>query len=160
MKIAVYPGTFDPITNGHLDILKQALMVFDTIYVAVAPNVRKTPLFSVQERINLIKLSVDSNRVPVISSDELTVALAKRIQASAIVRGIRAGADFEAESQMALMNRHLAPDLCTVCFFPGEPNTYISSSLIKEVARFGGDVVQFVPQEVARRLTEKFQNKS
>lgn len=156
MKIAVYPGTFDPITNGHLDILKQALMVFDLVYIAVAPNVRKSPLFSVQERMDLIELTVGSDRAPVLSSNELTVALAKRLNACAIVRGVRAGTDFELESQMALMNRNLAPDLCTVCFFPGEPNTYISSSLIKEVARFGGEVGPFVPKEVARRLADKF----
>jgi pantetheine-phosphate adenylyltransferase len=155
MKTAVYPGTFDPITNGHLDILKQALGVFDRVIVAVAPNPWKTALFSVEERIRLIEEAVqDRPQVRVVASDELTVELARRLKAQAVIRGIRVGTDFEAESQMALMNRHLAPEIYTVCFFPGEPYTYVSSSLIKEVVRFGGDVSRFVPLTVARRLAE------
>lgn len=156
MKSAVYPGTFDPITNGHLDILNQALGVFDRVIVAVAPNIRKNPFFSLEDRMELIRRSVDDQaRVEVVSSEGLTVELARQLNARALIRGIRTGGDLEAEYQMALMNRHMAPELTTIAFFPGEPFVYVSSSLIKEVHRFGGDITRHVPPVVAKALDER-----
>ena len=156
MKSAVYPGTFDPITNGHLDILKQALIIFDRVVIAVAPNVSKSPLFSLEERLQMIRQSIDQqNGVEVISSEGLTVELARQVKVQAIIRGIRTGEDLAAENQMALMNRHLAPELTTIAFFPGEPFAYVSSSLIKEVHKFGGDITHHVPPAVEKALEEK-----
>ena len=156
MKVAVYPGTFDPVTNGHLDVLKQALTVFDRVVVAVAPNIGKHPMFSVEERVEMFRQSVDGwAGVEVLSSDGLTVDLAARLNARAIVRGVRSAGDLETESQMALMNRRLAPSVTTVSFFPGEPSVYVSSSLVKEVFRFGGDVSHHVPPPVLKTLLEK-----
>jgi pantetheine-phosphate adenylyltransferase len=156
MKSAVYPGTFDPITNGHLDILKQALIIFDRVVIAVAPNVSKSPLFSLEERLQMIRQSIDKeNGVEVISSEGLTVELARQVKVQAIIRGIRTGEDLAAENQMALMNRHLAPELTTIAFFPGEPFAYVSSSLIKEVHKFGGDITHHVPPAVVKALEEK-----
>ena len=156
MKSAVYPGTFDPITNGHLDILKQALIIFDRVVIAVAPNVSKSPLFSLEERLQMIRQSIDKqNGVEVISSEGLTVELARQVEVQAIIRGIRTGEDLAAENQMALMNRHLAPELTTIAFFPGEPFAYVSSSLIKEVHKFGGDITHHVPPAVVKALEEK-----
>lgn len=156
MKSAVYPGTFDPITNGHLDILKQALIIFDRVVIAVAPNVSKSPLFSLEERLQMIRQSIDKqNGVEVISSEGLTVELARQVKVQAIIRGIRTGEDLASENQMALMNRHLAPELTTIAFFPGEPFAYVSSSLIKEVHKFGGDITHHVPPAVVKALEEK-----
>ena len=156
MKSAVYPGTFDPITNGHLDILKQALIIFDRVVIAVAPNVSKSPLFSLEERLQMIRQSIDKqNGVEVISSEGLTVELARQVKVQAIIRGIRTGEDLAAENQMALMNRHLASELTTIAFFPGEPFAYVSSSLIKEVHKFGGDITHHVPPAVVKALEEK-----
>ncbi len=156
MKIAVYPGTFDPVTNGHLDILKQAMTVFDRVVVAVAPNIGKHPMFSVEERVEMFRQAVEVwTGVEVLSSDGLTVDLAARLNARAIVRGVRSAGDLETESQMALMNRRLAPSVTTVSFFPGEPSVYVSSSLVKEVFRFGGDVSHHVPPPVLKALLEK-----
>ena len=156
MKVAVYPGTFDPVTNGHLDVLKQALTVFDRMVVAVATNMEKHPMFSVEERVDLFRQAVDGwTGVEVMSSDGLTVELAGRLGAHAIVRGVRSAGDLETESQMALMNRRLAPSVTTVSFFPGEPSVYVSSSLVKEVFRFGGDVSHQVPPPVLKALSEK-----
>ena len=156
MTVAVYPGTFDPVTNGHLDVLRQALTVFDRVVVAVAPNIGKRPMFSAEERVELFREAVDGwPGVEVLSSDGLTVDLAARLGARAIVRGVRSTADLETESQMALMNRRLAPSVTTVSFFPGEPSVYVSSSLVKEVFRFGGDVSHQVPPPVLEALSEK-----
>lgn len=156
MKVAVYPGTFDPVTNGHLDVLKQALTVFDRVVVAVATNIEKHPMFSVEDRVDLFRQAVDGwTGVEVMSSDGLTVDLAGRLGAHAIVRGVRSAGDLETESQMALMNRRLAPSVTTVSFFPGEPSVYVSSSLVKEVFRFGGDVSLQVPPPVLKALSEK-----
>lgn len=156
MKVAVYPGTFDPVTNGHLDVLRQALTVFDRVVVAVATNLEKRPVFSVEERVDLFQQAVDGwTGVEVMSSDGLTVELAGRLGAHAIVRGVRSAGDLETESQMALMNRRLAPSVTTVSFFPGEPSVYVSSSLVKEVFRFGGDVSHQVPPPVLKALSEK-----
>lgn len=156
MKVAVYPGTFDPVTNGHLDVLRQALTVFDRVVVAVAPNIGKRAMFSAEERVELFRQAVDGwDGIEVLSSDGLTVDLAKSLDACAIVRGIRSAGDLETESQMALMNRRLAPSVVTVSFFPGEPSVYVSSSLVKEVFRFGGDVSHQVPPPVLKALAEK-----
>ncbi len=156
MKVAVYPGTFDPVTNGHLDVLRQALTVFDRVVVAVATNLEKRPVFSVEERVDLFRQAVDGwTGVEVMSSDGLTVELAGSLGAHAIVRGVRSAGDLETESQMALMNRRLAPSVTTVSFFPGEPSVYVSSSLVKEVFRFGGDVSHQVPPPVLKALSEK-----
>lgn len=156
MKVAVYPGTFDPVTNGHLDVLRQALTVFDRVVVAVATNLEKRPVFSVEERVDLFRQAVEGwTGVEVMSSDGLTVELAGRLGAHAIVRGVRSAGDLETESQMALMNRRLAPSVTTVSFFPGEPSVYVSSSLVKEVFRFGGDVSHQVPPPVLKALTGK-----
>ena len=156
MSVAVYPGTFDPVTNGHLDVLRQALTVFDRVVVAVAPNTGKQPMFSAEERVEMFRAAVEGwTGVAVLSSDGLTVDLAARLGARAIVRGIRSAGDLETESQMALMNRRLAPSVITVSFFPGEPSVYVSSSLVKEVFRFGGDVSHQVPPPVLKALSEK-----
>ena len=156
MKVAVYPGTFDPVTNGHLDVLRQALTVFDRVVVAVATNLEKHPMFSVEDRVDLFRQAVDGwTGVEVMSSDGLTVDLAGKLGAHAIVRGVRSAGDLETESQMALMNRRLAPTVTTVSFFPGEPSVYVSSSLVKEVFRFGGDVSHQVPPPVLKALSEK-----
>ncbi|MCY3770606.1 MAG: pantetheine-phosphate adenylyltransferase [Gemmatimonadetes bacterium] len=156
MSVAIYPGTFDPVTNGHLDVLRQALTVFDRVVVAVAPNTGKQPMFSTEERVEMFREAVDGwSEVEVLSSDGLTVDLAARLEARAIIRGIRSAGDLETESQMALMNRRLAPAVTTVSFFPGEPSVYVSSSLVKEVFRFGGDVSHQVPPPVLKALSEK-----
>lgn len=158
MKTALYPGTFDPITNGHLDIIQQALGVFDHIVVTVAPNLRKSPLFKVEERLEMIRQAAEqAEQIHVETFDGLIVEAARRFNARALIRGMRTGADFETEYQMALMNRYLAPEITTVCFMPSEPYTYVSSSLVKEVAQFGGDVDRFVPMIVSERLKHKFQ---
>ncbi len=155
MKVAVYPGTFDPVTNGHLDVLKQALTVFDRVVVAVAPNIGKNPMFSVEKRVEMFRQAVDGWKgVEVLSSDGLTVDLAARLDARSIVRGVRSAGDLETESQMALMNRRLAPSVTTVSFFPDEPSVYVSSSLVKEVFRYGGDVSHHVPPPVLKALSE------
>lgn len=156
MNVAVYPGTFDPVTNGHLDVLRQALTVFDRVVVAVAPNIGKQPMFSAEERVEMFRRAVAGwTGVEVLSSDGLTVDLAKRLDARAIIRGVRSAGDLETESQMAMMNRRLAPSVVTVSFFPGEPSVYVSSSLVKEVFRFGGDVSHQVPPPVLKALAQK-----
>lgn len=157
MKIAVYPGTFDPITNGHIDIIDQALEIFDQIVVTVAENMWKTPLFTLEERIEMIRATVlPMQGVRVEAFEGLSVEAARRVKAVALIRGIRTATDFENEYQMTLMNRQLARDLTTVFFMTGERYSYIRSSLVKEIARFGGDVSLFVPPVVAERLKKKF----
>ena len=156
MRIAIYPGTFDPITNGHLDIVKRASRLFDKIIVAVANNLQKNPLFSLEERRYLVeKTVVGLQNVDVDVFDELLVRYAKRKGASALIRGLRAVSDFEYEFQLALMNRKLMPELETVYLMPSEEYTYINSTIAKEVVRFGGKVDCFLPLVVARALKEK-----
>jgi pantetheine-phosphate adenylyltransferase len=150
-RIAVYPGSFDPITNGHLDILDRALAVFDTVVIGVLENPRKTPLLPVETRIAVIRDALVTeaaairDRVDVRSFDGLTVDFARANRASAIVRGLRAISDFETEMQLAHNNRVLAPDVDTVFFMTSVANGYVSSSLVKEIASFGGDVSTMVP---------------
>jgi pantetheine-phosphate adenylyltransferase len=156
--IAVYPGTFDPITNGHIDILERALRLFDKVIVTLAVNVRKQPLFTADERAGFIReaMAEHGDRVEIEGFDGLLVDFCKRRGAGVIVRGLRALADFEYEFQFAHMNRRLAPGVDTVFFMTDERNHYVSSSLVKEVASLGGDVNGLVPPAVVRALAAKY----
>jgi pantetheine-phosphate adenylyltransferase len=159
MNVAVYPGSFDPITNGHLDILRRAANVFDRVVVAVLENPRKTPLLSADRRMATIRAAVDadgapSDRIEVGSFDGLTVDFCRARGARSIVRGLRAISDFEVEMQLAHNNRVLAPDVDTVFFMTSVGNGYVSSSLVKEIARFGGDVSAMIPPAAAVALRE------
>jgi pantetheine-phosphate adenylyltransferase len=156
-RLAIYPGTFDPITNGHIDIVRRASRIFDRIIILIASNVQKTPLFSVQERIELAKQSVAGNgNIAVESFDGLLAEFARQRGVDAIIRGLRAIKDFEFEFQMALMNKSLYPEVETVFFMPSEKFTYVNSSIVREVARLDGDVSLFVPPVVAEALARKF----
>jgi len=155
-RIAVYPGTFDPMTNGHADILRRSLQVFDQVVVALAENPRKTPLFTTPERTAMIReVAGGDPRVDVDAFDGLLVEYARRRGARFVVRGLRALADFEYEFQLAHMNRHLAPDVETVFLMTSEESFYVSSTLVKEVAGMGGDCSRIVPPAVARALAAK-----
>jgi pantetheine-phosphate adenylyltransferase len=155
--IAIYPGTFDPITNGHLDIIARASKLYHKVIVAVAVNRGKTPLFSLDERVALAKaVTPEFSNVQVSGFDNLLVDCAKQHGASVILRGLRAVSDFEYEFQLAGMNRRLAPQLETVFLTPAEQYEFISSSMIREIAQLNGDVSCFVPDIVHRRLIEKF----
>jgi pantetheine-phosphate adenylyltransferase len=153
---AVYPGSFDPVTKGHEDLIHRSLGFVDRMVVAVAVNVVKQPLFSFEERVALIRECVPDKRVEVQSFDGLLVDFAKRVGATVIVRGLRAVSDFEYEFQMALMNRNLGPHIETVFLVPAFDLTYLSSSLVREVARFGGDVSALVHPVVQQALKRKF----
>jgi pantetheine-phosphate adenylyltransferase len=155
-RVAVYPGSFDPITKGHEDLIHRSLGFVDRLIVAVAVNVAKQPLFALAERVALIKQAVTDPRVDVQSFDGLLAEFAQTVGASVIVRGLRAVSDFEYEFQMALMNRNLAPGIETVFLVPAFDLTYLSSSLVREVARFGGDVSQLVHPSVRQALQRKF----
>jgi len=155
-RIAIYPGSFDPLTNGHVDIIERGARIFDKIIVAILANVEKTPLFSESERVALIQaVFKDRPNVQVDTFDGLLVDYAQRKQASVLVRGLRAVSDFEYEFQMALMNRHLAPGIETVFMMPAEQYTYISSRLIKEVFMLNGKIDGLVPPIVEERLHAK-----
>ena len=154
--LAVYPGSFDPITNGHLDLIRRGTGLFDELIVAVLRNPEKAGLFSVEERLELLRESLlDIPTVEVAAFDGLLVDFAHDRGARHILRGIRALSDFEYEFQMALMNRRLAPDLETVFLMPREEFTFLSSRLVREVARLGGPVDAFVPPPVARCIRER-----
>jgi pantetheine-phosphate adenylyltransferase len=155
-RVAVYPGSFDPITRGHEDLIRRALTFTDQVIVAVAVNVAKQPLFSLEERVALIRQAVADSRVEVRAFEGLLADFARQAGASVIVRGLRAVSDFEYEFQMALMNRNLAPGIETVFLVPAFDLTYLSSSLVREVARFGGDVSQLVDPAVRQALKRKF----
>ena len=159
--IAVYPGTFDPITNGHLDILERALGIFDRVIVTIAPNIRKSPLFTTDERMQFIRdaLPQYGDRLEFAVFEGLLVDFCRSRGARCIVRGLRALADFEYEFQFAHMNRRLAPGVDTVFFMTDERNHYVSSSLVKEVASLGGDVKGLVPAAVEAALAAKFAKK-
>ncbi len=158
MKIAVYPGTFDPITYGHIDVIGRAREIFDRVIVAVARNSAKEPMFDDAERVEMIREAVKEFRnVEVDSFKGLLVAYARRKKATAIVRGLRAVSDFEYEFQMALTNRKLADAVTTVFLMPHEKYTYLNSSIVREIALLGGDVSEFVPAGVQRRLEKKLQ---
>jgi pantetheine-phosphate adenylyltransferase len=153
---AIYPGSFDPPTNGHLDLIERGSKIFDELVVAILRNSEKTPLFSLGERRRMLEeLTSDFKNVSVDTFDGLTVDYAARVKASAVLRGIRALSDYEYELQMALMNRKLRPDLETVFMMPAEQYSYLSSRLVREVARLGGDISGLVPEIVEQRLKEK-----
>jgi len=156
MRKAIYPGTFDPVTNGHVDVAKRAAKLFDKVTICVAVNSSKTPIFSAQERVQLVKDAVRNiKNIEVEEFDGLLVDYAKKKDAGAIVRGLRAVSDFEYEFQMALTNRKLCADIDTVFLMPDERYTYLNSSIVREIARFGGDVSEFVPANVQRELSKK-----
>ncbi|NUM81149.1 pantetheine-phosphate adenylyltransferase [bacterium] len=156
MKTAIYPGTFDPITYGHLDIIGRASALFDKVIVTVAINPKKKPMFSIDERIDLIRSVVQPHpNVECESFDGLLVNFAQEKNATALIRGLRAISDFEYEFQMALVNRKLSEKLVTVFLMPGEKFTYLNSTIVKEVAMFGGDISAFVPPLVEAQVKEK-----
>ncbi len=156
-RIATYPGTFDPVTNGHIDIVKRTCELFDGVIVTVARNPVKQPLFSIEERLFLLKESLkDFENVHIESFDGLVVDHAHSVGAVAIIRGLRAVSDFEYEFQMALMNRKLASDLTTVFLMPNEKYTYLNSSIVRNLAGFNSDVSEFVPKVVQDALKRKF----
>jgi pantetheine-phosphate adenylyltransferase len=154
--LALYPGSFDPLTNGHVDIIQRGSRLFDRIVVAILLNVDKSPLFTVAERVAIAREVFAGNpNVEVDTFEGLLVDYARSRRAGVIVRGLRAISDFEYEMQMALMNRHLNPEVETVFMMPAEPYTYVSSRLVKEVAALGGSVTNLVPRLVEDRLREK-----
>src|SRR5690606_36412508 len=153
----IYPGTFDPITYGHLDVLSRAAKLFDRVTVAIAENAGKTPLFSAADRLAMVRPNVaDLPNVSVTSFNGLLVDFAVAQEATAMIRGLRALSDFEFEFNMALMNRHLEPRIETIFVMPNEQFSYTSSSLVKQVAQFGGDITHFVPPNVGEALTFAF----
>ncbi len=155
-RVAVYPGSFDPLTNGHVDIILRGAKLFDRIIVAVLTNAEKTPLFTVEERLAIIRETfADTPNVEADQFSGLLIDYARHKSATAIVRGLRAVSDFEYEMQMALMNRHLQPAVETVFMMPAEQYTYVSSRLIKEVVSLGGSVTGLVPAGVEARLAQK-----
>ena len=159
-KIALYPGTFDPITLGHVDIIQRSSKLFDRVIVTLAKNVNKKPLFSVEERIAMITDAVrDLENVEVEAFDGLLINFARQRGISVIVRGLRAISDFEYEFQMALMNRQMAEEITTVFLMPHEKFTYLNSTIIRDVASFGGDIKKFTTPFVANKLKEKFLTK-
>ena len=154
MRVAVYPGSFDPVTNGHLDVLGRALAVFDRVVVAVLANPRKAPLLPADERVRILLAAIEAaglpaDRTAVTTFDGLTVDAVRANGAASIVRGLRAVSDFEAEMQLAHNNRKLAPDIDTVFFMTSLEQGYVSSSLVKEIAAFGGDVSGMIPAPAA-----------
>ena len=156
-KIAIYPGTFDPITLGHLDILQRASKLFNHVIITLAINSNKTPLFSREERLDFIGDAVKNlQNVTVDSFEGMLIKFAEKMGASAVIRGLRAISDFEFEFQLALMNRKQNPDITTVFLMPNEKYTYLNSTIIREVAKFGGDVSSFITPLVAEKLKEKF----
>ena len=152
---AIYPGSFDPLTNGHLDIIERGLKLFDELFVAVLVNNEKQGLFSFDERIAMLREAIPWPQVKIDRFEGLLVHYAQRIQATAVVRGIRAISDYEYELQMALMNRRLAPNVETVFLMSGEAHSYISSRLVKEVFQLGGNITGLVPPSVEERLRQK-----
>jgi pantetheine-phosphate adenylyltransferase len=157
MRRAIYPGSFDPVTNGHLDVIERARKLFDEVIVAVARNDEKDAFFSIQERVDLLTTTIgQTDNVRIAQFDGLLVEFAVAEKAVAVIRGLRAVSDFEFEFQMALMNRKLETEVEAIFLMPKEEYTYLSSRIIKEIARLGGDVSRFVPANVAAALRKKF----
>lgn len=159
MRLAVYPGSFDPITRGHIDIIERASVLFDRLVVAVLVNTRKSPSMTAAERVSIIREAIDEElaqgtaaSIEVTAFEGLTVDLARQRGATSIVRGLRALSDFENELAIAHLNRKLAPEIDTVFFMTGIEHAYLSSGLVREIAAFGGDISAMVPDAVARRL--------
>lgn len=153
---AIYPGTFDPVTNGHIDVVKRAVRLFDEVIVAVASNPQKAPLFTTEERVEFLKGSFKNlNSVKVISFEGLIVDFARRNKINIVIRGLRMLSDFEYEFQMALTNRKLADDIETIFLMPSESYSYVSSKLLKETARLGADLSYFLPTFVEAALKKK-----
>ena len=160
MAKVIYPGTFDPVTNGHIDIVRRAIELFDEVVVTVAKNPSKTALFSIEERVVMLKESLkEFDNVLVDSFDGLVVDHAKNLGAIGIIRGLRAVSDFEYEFQMALMNRKLAGEITTILLMPHARYTYLNSTIIRNLAQFHGNVSEFVPEFVEKKLREKFGEK-
>jgi len=156
MKRVLYPGTFDPVTNGHIDVIKRAIDIFDEIIVTIARNPSKSPMFTLDERMEMLRESLkDFDNVIVDSFSGLIVDHVQKLGALGIIRGLRAVSDFEYEFQMALMNRKLDDNLRTIFLMPHEKYTYLNSTIIRNLAQFGGDVSDFVPPIVAKKLKEK-----
>jgi len=156
MNLVIYPGSFDPVTNGHLDIISRAARIFDRVIVAVMLNQRKTPLFTADERLEQLKrVTANLPNVEVDTSTQLLGAYAAARGARVVVKGLRAMSDFELEFQMALANRKLFDNLDTVFLTPSESNQYLSSSMVKDVGALGGDISPFVPAEILREVSEK-----
>ena len=156
-RIALFPASFDPVTNGHLDIARRALRLFDEVVLAVAMNVAKSETFSVEDRIEMLTSVVsDEPALRVTAFEGLTVDYAREVGAIAIIRGVRAMSDFEYEFEMALMNKHLYADVETLFMMPSQEYLYVSSSRLKELTRFGREVDEFVPPFVAKKLRERF----
>jgi pantetheine-phosphate adenylyltransferase len=160
MKKVIYPGTFDPVTNGHLDIVSRASELFDEVVVTVAINPKKTSLFTVEERVEMLTESLKNHKnVFVDSFDGLIVDHARQVGAIGIIRGLRAISDFEYEFQMALMNRKLANEITTILLMPHARYTYLNSTIIRNLAQFNANITEFVPPIVAQKLLEKSNNK-
>lgn len=159
-RIGIYPGTFDPFTNGHLDLVQRGLRIFDHLIVGVAPNPKKNPLFSIEERMELIRKTFKGNkRVKLEMFDGLLVDYVAERKGVAIIRGLRAVSDFEYELQMALMNRRLSSDIETVFMMPSEEYSYLTATIVKEIASLGGSVSGLVPRHVESALKNKFRNR-
>ena len=157
MTRAIYPGTFDPVHNGHIDIVQRTIKIFDELVVAVYDRPMKSLFFDTQERLALVQEALrDIPRVSCVRYDCLTIDLARQLKAEVVVRGLRVFSDFELEFRMALTNKRLAPDVEVVCFITSEEHTFLSSSTVKEVASLGGDVTGMVPDHVAQALTARF----
>ncbi|MBI5729721.1 MAG: pantetheine-phosphate adenylyltransferase [Ignavibacteriales bacterium] len=160
MAKVIYPGTFDPVTNGHIDIVSRAVELFDQVIVTVAKNPGKTALFTVEERVEMLRESFkDLKKVVVDSFDGLVVDHARNLNAIGIIRGLRAISDFEYEFQMALMNRKLAGEITTILLMPHAKYTYLNSTIVRNLAQFHGDISEFVPPHVFERLKKKFDYK-
>lgn len=156
-NIAIYPGTFDPITFGHIDLIKRAGCMFDCVIVAVASNAKKQPLFTLEERVELAsQLFLEQKNIQVAGFENLLTDFAEQHGANIILRGLRAVSDFDYEFQLAGMNRRLAPNIESLFLMPAENYTYLSSSFVREIASLGGDVAQFVPESVVKALQKKY----
>jgi pantetheine-phosphate adenylyltransferase len=157
---AVYPGSFDPMSNGHLDIIKRASCIFEELHVLISTNVHKNPTFSVQERVEMIKkVCKDLKNVKVVSTNELTVTYAKKNNINVIVRGLRNYTDYESEYQLAQFNKDIAPGIETLLLFPSAKTQFVSSSSIKELLTFGVDITKYVPSPIAEEIYKKFSEK-